>query len=1127
LIVNYRILGPFEVTRGGEKLAVGGPRQQAVLVALLMHANEVVATDQLIEMVWGDSAPAKAANTLHGYVFHLRRALEPTRGQGKPAEILVSEPNGYRLHARPDEIDAAQFERLADHGRRLLEAGDSRAAELTLTEALGLWRSDPLPGFEDHEFATTEISRLRERRTQAAEDHLAALLNTGEHDAVIAAAETLCTQHPWRERLWGLRMTALYRVGRQADALAAFQTVRATLIDELGVEPGPDLRALEQRILAQDVELDLSPTTGAKAAPPDSPPHGLPHPVSSFIGREDDISRVADAVGQARLVTILGPGGVGKTRLAIAAGHHLAATFDDTFFADLSTIADPALTANVVAATLGVDDTPDRPAPESIISRLTAHKILLVLDNCEHLIDATARLTAELLSSCATLTIVATSREAIGIDGEHIVALAPMSTPPIGWHGPLADPEDFTSIRLFCDRAHAVLRDFDPETGWDHIATVCRAVDGVPLALELAAARLRSMPLDVVAGRIEDRFRLLTGGSRAAVSRQRTLEAAMDWSYDLLEPAERFCLARASVFVGGFTTQAAEFVLGCDPIDTYDVVDLIGQLVDKSLLSLEPGTGRYRSLETIRHYASTKLDPIDAEQCRHRHALWSADFASRHAPGMRSGGNRGTIAALDAEAANLRSALNWALESDEGDLAVSLSADLGAWWEIRGHLSEGRDKLERSLETGAGTALHRYRCILAVGFIARRQGDHLEALRHTETAVAGLRQLGEDAELAHALGRMAWVTLGAGDHVTAEKLAHEGLEIATQLNDPAIPPWMHLGLGHAAYQRGDLNAAADLLAQARQGFHDIDNRPGLGRALFHQAQLALELADTDTAADAAAESVRLMHAGHDINGTLMSIEVAAQVAGATNNVHLALRLLAATAAIRDELGAHDHGSGLSGIDDLHRRCEAALGTTETENQTTLGRQLTLEEAVDQAIESCRSAPAPSQHTEATRAFMFTDMVDSTSIQTALGDHRWMTLLDAHDNTLRKAIADRGGDVIKQQGDGFFVVFKTADDAAQAACDIQQSLRNQRVDAGFAPDIRIGIHHGTAVSRDGDWIGTDVTLAARVTDAAKAGEILCTEPALPSTPQAQTSETRCITIKGRDDTVTVHVIHAGP
>jgi len=1121
LIVNYRILGPFEVTRGGETLAVGGPRQQAVLVALLMHANEVISTSQLIDMVWGDDLPANAANTLHGYVFHLRRALEPTRGQGKPAEILVSEPNGYRLHARPDEIDAAQFERLADHGRRLLEAGDPRAAESTLTEALGLWRSDPLPGFEDLEFATTEISWLSERRTQAAEDRLAALLNTGQDDAVIAAAETLCSQHPWRERLWGQRMIALYRVGRQADALAAFQEVRETMIDELGVEPGSDLRTLELRILAQDVELDLRPTAGAKVLTPDYPPHGLPHPVSSFIGREDDIGRVGDAVGQARLVTILGPGGVGKTRLAIAAGHQLAAAFDDTFFADLSTIADPALTADVVAATLGVDDTSDRPVSESIISLLTGRKILLVLDNCEHLIDATARLTAEVLASCAALTIVATSREAIGIDGEHIVALAPMSIPPIGWHGRLADSQDFESVRLFCARARAVLRDFDPEIGWDHIATVCRAVDGVPLALELAAARLRSMPLDVLAGRIEDRFRLLTGGSRAAVSRQRTLEAAIDWSYDLLEPAEQLGLARASVFVGGFTTEAAEFVLGCDPIETYDVVDLIGHLVDKSLLSLEPGTGRYRSLETIRQYASTKLDPIDAEQSRRQHAVWSADFASRHAPGMRSGGSPATIAALDAEAANLRAAVNWALESDEGDLAVSLSADLGAWWEIRGHLSEGRDKLERSLETGAGTALDQYRATLAVGFIARRQGDHLEALQYTDTAVAGLRQLGEQGELAHALGRMAWVTLGAGDHATAEELAHEGLDLATQLNDPAIPPWMHLGLGHAAYQRGDFDAAADLLARARQGFTDIDNRPGLGRALFHQAQLALELADTDTAADAAAESVRLMHAGGDINGTLMSLEVAAQVASATNNALTALRLLAAASAFRKGLGAHDRGSGLSGIDDLRRHCESALGITETENQTTLGRQLTLEQAVEQAIESCRATPIPTHDSEATRAFMFTDMVDSTSIQTALGDHRWMTLLDAHDNTLRKAFAHHGGDVIKQQGDGFFVVFMTAADAVQAARDIQQSLRNQRVDAGFAPDVRIGIHEGTAVRRDGDWVGADVTTASRVCDAAGAGEILTTTP--PQNPSGGDPESRTIALKGRSDPAIVYVM----
>jgi len=286
------------------------------------------------------------------------------------------------------------------------------------------------------------------------------------------------------------------------------------------------------------------------------------------------------------------------------------------------------------------------------------------------------------------------------------------------------------------------------------------------------------------------------------------------------------------------------------------------------------------------------------------------------------------------------------------DISVSLAADLSAWWEIRGHLSEGREQLARALEAGGGTALERYRAILAIGFIARRQGDHLEALRNTDLAVAGLRQIGEYTELAHALGRMAWVTLGAGDHATAEKLAHEGLELATQLNDPAIPPWMHLGLGHAAYQRGDLDAAADLLAQARKGFNDIDNRPGLGRALFHQAQLAPELGDTATAADAATESVRLMHAGGDINGTLMSLEVAAQVAFATNDARTPLRLLAAATTIRARLGAHDHGGGLSGIDDLRNSCEVTLGTAEAEKQVTMGRQLSLDQAVEQAIESC-------------------------------------------------------------------------------------------------------------------------------------------------------------------------------
>lgn len=1121
--MQYRILGPFDVARSGETVAVGGPRQQAVLVSLLMHANEVVSTDQLIELVWGDDAPVNAANTLHGYVFHLRRALEPARERGQPAEILASEPNGYQLRARPDEIDAAQFERLADHGRRLLEAGDPHSAVSSLEKALGLWRSDPLEGFENLAFAAAEISRLTERRAQATEDHLAALLEIGEHNAVIVAAESLCAHHRWRERLWHLRILALYRAGRQADAIAAFQELRATMTDELGVEPGPELRTLEHRILTQDPELELTSGAPRRRDASGLRTHCLPHPASSFIGRDVEVGRVVDAVTSNRLVNILGPGGVGKTRLVIAAGHQLAPEFEDTFFADLAPVTDPALTAAAVAATLGTDETPATSATDAIIGILAGRSTLLVLDNCEHIIEEAARLSSELLRSCEGLTIVATSREALGIDGEHIVALAPMPVPPVGWQGPPSDSVPFPSAQLLCDRARAVSREFDPANGWHHIATICRAVDGLPLALELAAARLRTMPLHVLAERVQDRFRLFTGGSRAAVSRQRTLEAAIDWSYDLLEPAEQRSLARASVFVDGFTVDAAESVLGWEPIDHYDVVDLVGQLVDKSLLTLEPGTGRYRVLETIRHYSSTKLDPTEVAQLRQQHAQWFATFAARHAAGMRGGGDPLTVSILDAEAANLRAAINWALDSSEDDLAVSLAADLGAYWEIRGYLNEGRDLLARALETTGGTPMDRWRAVLAVGFIARRQGDHIEALRSTDMAVAGLRELGERAELAHALGRMAWVALGAGDHESAEKLALEGLDLATQLEDLEIAPWMHLGLGHAAYQRGDLAAAADLFETARTGFAGIDNRPGLGRALFHQAQLALEVGDSDTAANAAAEAVRVMYAGGDVNGMLMSIEVSAQVAFAAHDSRTALRLLAATSATRERLGAHDHGSGLTGIDDLRAKCEATLGPAESNMQHVLGQQLSLDEAVEQAIESCAIEPQGPEASAATRAFMFTDIVDSTSIQAALGDDRWMTLLEAHDRTLRQAFANCDGDVIKQQGDGFFVVFDTVANAVLAACDIQQALQHQRSNAGFAPDVRIGIHEGTAISRGRDWIGADVTVAARIADAAEAGEILCTEPVQPLPPSVRLAGSRRLKVKGRNDLATVHSI----
>ncbi len=939
--MEYRILGPFEVVRAGVALPLGGPRQQAVLVTLLLHAGETLTADRIIEEVWGAAAPRDAVNTLHGYVFHLRQALEPERPKGTPAQVLVSDRSGYRLDASPESIDAATFERLADHGRRLLSAGDPEQAAARLAEALLVWRGDPLPGFEDLDAARADVRRLEERRLQAMEDRMEALLGAGDSDGALTELDRVIADHPWHERLWELRMLGLYRAGRQADALAAFAEVRGLMREELGLDPGPALTRMETRILDHDPSLEPTPTV--ERTPPI--PGRIPHPATSFVGRHDDVNRLLQMLDSARLVTVIGPGGVGKTRLALEAMHRAEPALE-TAFVDLADVARDEMVIGAVATALGAGEEGGSAGVEAIRRVIGDRILVVVLDNCEHVIAPAAGVASDLLAACAGVRIVATSREALAIDGEQLLALAPMSTPPHDFRGATAAARLWPAVELFASRALAGRRDLDLDAEMDSVITICRALDGIPLALELAAARLRSMPLRDLADRIEDRFRVLTGGSRTRVSRQQTLEATVAWSYALLDDLERLVFSRLSVFVGGFDLEAAEAVTSAAPVERSDVIDLVGQLVDKSLVVLDAGSGRYRMLETIRAYAAARLvDECGAsDQTRSRHARWCAEVMTAHAPGLRGGGHPDTIEAIERDAANFRAALDWSFTADQPDLAVTLAADLGSWWELRGLLTEGRGQLERALATGAGSDIDRYRLMLAIGFVARRQGDQAAALHHSESALAGFRQCDDPAHLAHALGRVAWVALGAGDADRAISLANEGLELAHQLGDDSVAPWMHLGLGHAAHAKGELEAATEALILARDGFQAIDNGPGLGRALFHLALLALERGDLEAAGTAASDSVAVMHEGHDLNGTLMGIEVVARVASSTGDHPTAVRLCAATARWRQQSGAHDHG-GLDDLDEITTRAITELSPADLDAAAAAGASLTLDDAV--------------------------------------------------------------------------------------------------------------------------------------------------------------------------------------
>jgi predicted ATPase/DNA-binding SARP family transcriptional activator len=590
-----------QAVRDGRELALGGPRRRAVLALLLVAGGRVVPAEQLAEELWEGSPPPGAAGTLRSHVSRLRALTGPDAA-------LVARGGGYALVAGPDQLDAARFERLAGAGRDALEQGTAAVAGSRFREALGLWRGRALADVAEVEPLAREGARLEELRLLATEGRVEADLALGQHAEVIGELEGLVAEFPVRERLWRLLVLALYRAGRQADALAAYRRAREMLAGELGIEPGEELRALEQAVLRQEVPV-----------PPPAARHNLPVRLTSFVGREEELAAVGGLVGEARLVTLTGPGGAGKTRLAVEFAAAAAGDFDDgVWLAELAGIAEAELVPSVVMAALGVRQSGEVAVMEALRYRLRSAELLLMLDNCEHLVDACAGLAVALLGSCPGLRVLATSREVLGVPGEAVYVVPPLPVPPQSSDaGALARAP---AVRLFEARGRAAAGPGAP-VPVETVAGICRELDGLPLAIELAAARMSVLSAEEIAARLADRFRLLARRRPVAGARHQTLKAAIGWSYDLLSEQERRVFAGLSVFAGGFTLAAAAVV--CCGADEAAALDLVDQLVGKSLVVTEPaGEGtRYRLLETIRQYAAEALAQAgETEAARRRHA---------------------------------------------------------------------------------------------------------------------------------------------------------------------------------------------------------------------------------------------------------------------------------------------------------------------------------------------------------------------------------------------------------------------------------------------------------------------------------------------------------------------------
>ncbi|WP_445182759.1 BTAD domain-containing putative transcriptional regulator [Pseudonocardia sp. Cha107L01] len=669
--MQFRILGTLEVTADGEPVALGGPKPRALLAALLLRPGAAVSTDRLVEAVWGDAPPPNALSALRAYVSRLRTVLGSVGG----AERLRYRAPGYVLALADGELDAAEFARLISLARGPAATAEYEQVVQLLDTALGLWRDDPLAEFAHLDFVGAAASRLADLRLTAIEERADALLRLGRGSEVVAELAALFQTYPERERLAVLLMRGLYGCGRQADALAVYQELRRRLVGDLGVEPSEPARALQRQMLTHDPAL-VPPRSG--------PPSNLPRRASSLIGRDDEIRRVTAAMRDASMVTLTGVGGVGKSRLALeAAGQDRSRFPDGVWLCELAPLADGGPVSHAVAVALRVQQRHGLTIEQTVIEYLRVRKLLLVMDNCEHVLDAASRLLDRVVSHCPDVVVLATSREALGVEGEQVWPLPPLSV------------DDATA--LFVQRARAARPDFHPDHEIEgSVAEICRRLDGLPLAIELAAARMRVMSAAEVARRLDD-GRLLARGSSAAQPRHQSLTAAIDWSYRLLSEPEQRLFARLSVFAGGADLAAVHAVCAEPGRSEADTLDLLAALVDKSMVVAAGGPGgtRYRVLETLRAYGRERRPA--GGSLADRHAEYYTELAEQAALGVQGPDERIWVERTLPDQDNLRAAFERTVADRNPDLAMRLVTSLPEVSHIRvGYEAAGW--AERALE---------------------------------------------------------------------------------------------------------------------------------------------------------------------------------------------------------------------------------------------------------------------------------------------------------------------------------------------------------------------------------------------------------------------------------------------
>jgi predicted ATPase len=924
--MQFSILGPVVAEQHGLRVSVPRSQRRGLLALLLLNEGRLLSVDAICEALWGGAAPVTARQQIQSGIHAVRVALRDLDGE----DAVLAGPAGYGIASAPGALDLARFEEMTERARTQPPAESAG----TLRQALAQWHGAALADASGA-FVEPTRRRLEDQRLAAIEDLAQIELARGNIEAALQVIRPLIATHPLRERLRECHMLALYQAGRPTEALESFRDLRALLAEEHGLDPGPALVVLQQRIIEADPALLPGPAvrTGGN----------LPADTTTFVGRQAEATEIARLLAESRLVTLTGVGGVGKTRLAVRVGRDLAPqTPDGVWLVDLSGVGDPGLVAETVGEALGVAGQTARPPADELRDHLAERRTLLILDTCEHLVHACAHLAESLLRGSPGLRVLATSREALALPGERVYAVRPMAG-------------DGDGAALFAERAKDVDREFDPTHHHDQVARLCDRLDGIPLAIELAAVRLRVMTVAEMMERVDAQFALL-GGTRTAQARHQTLRTAIEWSHQLCSAGEQALWARLSIFPGTFDLRAAEHV-GVGEYTT-DVWRVLAGLIDKSIVVRERD-GRYRLLDAIREFGRERLREIGEEERGARlHRDHYHDLALRFEAEWFGPGQVEWCDRLLCEEVNLRAALDFAVSTPGEHLrALELAAALWPLWAACGRLREGRHHLDRALAAISEPSPQRTKALWACGHLTVGQGDLMATRRLAADCMAAATSVidegagtveAEDA-LVYALHLEAVAATLAGEHAVAEAATRRAL-VRHREGDgpPARLLTLLISRAFALLHAGDPQGAQAALAEHRATAESLGEIWTRSWGNYIGSQAALIMGRLDEAAALAAGSLRARHLLRDSLGMANCADTLAQVAVAAGDGERAARLLGLGYQLWRDYG-HSH-MGSPELRDARARCEAAAramaGNARYEAVFAEGAALGLAEAVE-------------------------------------------------------------------------------------------------------------------------------------------------------------------------------------